>query len=126
MRASYKTVILTIILATLVVLFAVFTLSNNTFKRQLLPDPIAASKAKILAIVSSGAPLTPAKRDSLFLFLSGSRMLQYHFTESEKALIVDVLNNRKPVGKKSSSALEDFSQTQHSRFSFLAPSIVII
>src|SRR3989338_9186099 len=104
-------------LVTVVVVFAVFVLSKSgeeTLKQNSasVADPVLEQKTIILAIVSSRDPLSDEQRDTLFLSLSGPKMLQYSFTEEEKKMIVKALNavNSMPTpSKQKSSAREMFS-----------------
>src|SRR3989338_2189524 len=80
-------------LVTVVVVFAVFVLSKSgeeTLKQNSasVTDPTLEQKTIILSIVSSQEPLTDEQRDTLFLSLSGPKMLQYQFSVSEKDMIV--------------------------------------
>lgn len=102
-KKPHATGVLTIVLATVVVFFvAVVLVSRDSRTPQSAPDPMAGQKAQILAIVSSAEPLSAEQRDTLFLSLSGERMLRYHFTNAEKALIVKALNQKSSGGKSSS------------------------
>ena len=84
---------ITLILAVLIVAFAIVTLStdyNSEFR--LSPDPIMAQKAKILALASSESALSFEAREIIFRSLSGKKVLQYQFTPEEKLKIIKVLN----------------------------------
>lgn len=114
MKAPPRTTTLVVLLATLLAAFVVISSPKDelatTDAASPIPDPVMVkNKTQILHIVSSKTPLTPEQRDILFLSLSGPRMLQYHFTEAEKSLIVKTLNSHTQPDQKSSSAHGSFS-----------------
>lgn len=116
-KAPQQKTAFVVVLTACVVVFAVFILSKNsgeTLKQNSasVTDPILEQKTIILSIVSSREPLTDEQRDTLFLSLSGPKMLQYNFTGSEKNMIVKALNaanSPKESVKQNSSAKESFS-----------------
>lgn len=123
-KVPQKRTAFVVVLTACVVIFAVFILSkNNEEVSKSIVDSVAEQKVKILAIVSSPEPLTDAQKDTLFLSLSGPRMLQYQFTGFEKNMIVKALNAAnapKDPTKKNSSANGGFSGTPFSKLSLNA------
>lgn len=123
-KVPQKRTAFVVILTACVVVFAFFLLSkDNAEITQNGMDPIAEQKVKILAIVSSREPLTEEQKNTLFLSLSGPRMLQYQFTGFEKNMIVKALNAanaRTQSVKGSSSARDNFSLTNSPKLSFVA------
>lgn len=114
-------------LAIVVVLFTVLIISRTgseafqTVSQN--SDTALLQKARILDIVSSKGPLTPEERDTLFLSLSGAKMLLYRFTDAEKNMIVKAINaantQTRPV-KGSSSAKGSFSGVPISKLSLVS------
>src|SRR3989338_10251373 len=121
-KVPQKRTAFVVVLTACVVIFAFFLLSKNSEEiLQSSVDPVAEQKVKILAIVSSREPLTEEQKNTLFLSLSGPRMLQYQFTGFEKNMIVKALNAAnapKETAKKNSSANGGFSGTPFSKLSF--------
>ena len=128
-KAPQKRTLFVYTLATVVVVFAVFTISGSspevpqTASSSDSSDTSNIQKVRILDIVSSDGPITPEERDTLFLSLSGAKMLRYDFTDTEKNMIVKALNaanaQAQPV-KGSSSANGSFSSVTISKFSLSA------
>jgi len=93
MKSSQRKGVLVIVLATLVVLFFVASLSKTSeLKSSLALDPLLQTKYQILAMVSTGNKLSVDDRNTIFQLLSGPKVLQYRFTPEEKAQIIKVLN----------------------------------
>jgi len=85
--------LLTILVATLVVLAIMFFLSNyNRQDKSLVSDPMFSQKAQVLSLVESGKPLNEEAKGIIFQYLSGSKILQYDFTPAEKIKIIQALN----------------------------------
>ena len=93
MRTSQRKALLTLVLATLVVVFlSVLLTKNSTIDPLNSLDPISREKAQILSLASSNEGLTSQDRSLIFQTLSGPKILQYHFTPEEKLKIIEVLN----------------------------------
>lgn len=88
---------LTFIVTILVVLFAVVVMvvdyKSSSYSSYLASaGPILDKKEQVLNIVYSGKKLTPESREIIFENISGTKILQYNFSQEEKMEIIKFLN----------------------------------